>query len=83
MRRTRTKRSASRSASVLAAQIAAVRDECHRAVEVLSSQRPLSNAKLAECARLGDSLDATHRFLKFAVAQIVITRRKRRSGELN
>jgi hypothetical protein len=81
MKRGQAKRNGSRSASVLAAQIAAVRDECHRAVEVLSSRRSWSDAKLAECARLGDSLDATHRFLRFAVAQIVIMRRKRRTGE--
>jgi hypothetical protein len=81
MKRSGAKRRGYRNANLLAAQIAAVRDECHRAVGVLSSRRSLSDAKLAECARLGDSLDAAHRFLKFAVAQIVITRRKRRSEE--
>jgi hypothetical protein len=83
MKPRRAKLSGSGSADVLAARIAAARDECHRAVEVLSSRRPLSDAKLAECARLGDSLDATHRFLKFAVAQIAITRRKRETAKID
>jgi hypothetical protein len=80
MGRTRTKSDECEGATVLAARIAAVRDECHRAVEVLASHGQMSYAKLAECARLSDSLEATQRFLKFAVARIVITRRKRRSG---
>jgi hypothetical protein len=58
-------------------QIAAIADECRRAVEVLSSCANLSDEKLAECARLSDSLESSHRSLKFAVAQIAISKRKR------
>ena len=65
-------------AIVLATQIAAIRDECHRAVEVLSSTGVLSEAKLAECVRLSDSLEETNRFLKSAVAHVAIARRKSR-----
>ena len=66
---------------VLATQIAAIRDECHRAVEVLGSADTLCEVKLAECVRLSDSLEETHRFLRCAVAHVAITyRKKRRRG---
>jgi hypothetical protein len=65
----------------LAAQIAAVRDECNHVVKSLSCGRNLSDATLAECVRLGDSLEHTHRSLKIAVAQIAISRRKRERAE--
>jgi hypothetical protein len=80
MSRPRTKNDECQGANVLAARIEAIRDQCHSAVKALMSRRRLSDAKLAECARLGDSLEATQQFLKSAVAQIAITRRKRQSG---
>lgn len=67
----------SRTTDALAAEIAAIRDECQRAVQTLSRRKPLSEATLAECVRLGDSLERTNRSLRFAVAQIAISRRKR------
>ena len=63
-------------AMVLATQIAAIRDECHRAVEVLSNADTLCEVKLAECVRLSDSLETANRFLKSAVAHVAIARRK-------
>jgi hypothetical protein len=81
MSRNRTKSNWFKSADLLAAQIAAVRDECNRAADALSNRSSLSEVTLRECARLGDSLEATQRFLKFSVAQIAIMRRKRRRGE--
>jgi hypothetical protein len=81
MSRNRPKCNWFKNADTLAARISAVRDECNRAAEVLASRRPLSEATLRDCARLGDSLEATHRFLTFAVAQIAILRRKRRCDE--
>ena len=62
----------------LAAQILTIRDQCHNAVEMLSSPDSLSDAKLAECVRLSESLDVTNRILKSAVAHVAIARRKTR-----
>jgi hypothetical protein len=67
------------TADALAAQIAAIRDECHQTVEILLRRRPLSNVELAQCVYLGDKLDATNRFLKSTVAHMAISRRKRRA----
>jgi hypothetical protein len=55
-----------------------IRDECHHAAEILSSPSSLSDAKLAECMRLSESLDVTNRILKSAVAHVAIARRKTR-----
>ena len=66
----------------LAAQIAMIRDECHEAVKILSNPNSLSDADLAECLRLSDSLDVTNRFLKSAVAHVAIARRKTRGLEI-
>jgi hypothetical protein len=78
MKRQNRKNCESIGAKELATQIAMIRDECHHAVEILSSRERLSEAKLAECVRLTDSLEATNRFLKFAVASMAIARRKTR-----
>jgi len=80
MRRNQPKGKTISSADVLAERIAAVRDECHRSMEVLSNGRLSIEAKLVECARLGDSLEATQHFLKSAVACIAISGIKRRNG---
>jgi hypothetical protein len=83
MKRNDPERHYHNTTDALAEHIAAVGDECHRAVKILSSRTRLTDATLAECARLGDSLESTHRFLRFAVAQIAIARRKRgRTGRV-
>jgi hypothetical protein len=79
MRLVSPKNKSSNAADLLAAQIAAIRDECHETVKILSTRRPSSNAELAQCVYLGDKLDATNRFLKSTVAQMAILRRKRRA----
>ena len=59
-----------------------IRDECHEAVKILSRPSLLSDADLAECLRLSDSLDVTNRFLKSAVAHVAIARRKTRGVKI-
>ena len=61
---------------VFSVQIAMIRDKCHAAVEMLSRPDSLSDAHLAECLRLSDSLDVTNRLLRCAVAHVAIARRK-------
>lgn len=81
MHRKRQKNARSIRAGSLVTKIAAVRDECQQAMKLLSGTKALSHAKLAECARLSDSLEATNRFLKSAVAHEAFARRKARGGE--
>jgi len=83
MSRQRAKNCESIEPKVLAARIEAIRDECHHAVEILSGHDKLSDAKLAECVRLTDSLEATNRFLKSALAYTAIVRRKNRMPRTN
>jgi hypothetical protein len=63
----------------LAFQIQAVRAQCCKAAEVLTSQRRLDEFELEECARLDDALAEAHRLLKSSVAAIVMSRLTRRS----
>ena len=55
-----------------------MRDERHRAVEIVAGREKLSDAKLAECVQLTDSLEAANRFVKSAVVSVAIARRKTR-----
>lgn len=63
----------------LACQIEAMRSECCKAANVLVEQTPLNEEELEECARLDEALAAAHRLLKSTVAQIIMSRLKRRS----
>lgn len=63
-------------AELLAEQMAVIRDECQRMMKTLTSRKSSSEAKLAECARLSESLEVTNRFLKSAVAHAAIAERK-------
>jgi hypothetical protein len=65
----------------LVTEIAAIRDACQQTMKMLSSTKAMTRAKLAECARLGDSLEATNRFLKSAVAHEAFARRRNRGEQ--
>ena len=67
-----------RTASV-AFQIEAMRAECCKAADILANQQPLDDAELDECARLDDALAQAQKILKSTVAQIMISRLRRRS----
>ena len=60
-----------------------IQDDCQWAMKVLKRPDKLSNATLAECARLCDSLEVTNRFLRSAVAQAAISRRKSDHSKTN
>lgn len=81
MSRHESQSQAFKTTDALAAQIAAIRDECEHAVQTLSRRKSLNDATLAECVRLGDSLERTNRTLRSAVAQIAIARRKREHSD--
>jgi hypothetical protein len=67
-----------RTASV-AFQIDAMRSECCKAAGILADQEHLDEAELDECARLDDALAEAQKILKSTVAQIMISRLRRRS----
>jgi hypothetical protein len=66
-------------AAHLAFQIEAMRAECCAAASLLMNESPLDEAELEECARLDDALDEAQRLLKSTVADVMISRLKRRS----
>jgi hypothetical protein len=60
-------------------QIEAMRAECCAAAHLLTCEESLNEAELEECARLDDALAAAQRLLKSTVADVMISRLKRRS----
>jgi hypothetical protein len=67
-------------AAHVAFQIEAMRAECCATAQLLTSETPLNEAELEECASLDDALAAAQRLLKSTVAEVMISRLKRRSG---
>ena len=63
----------------VAFQIEAMRAECCAAAHLLVGEKCLDEAELEECARLDDALAQAQRLLKSTVADVMITRLKRRS----
>ena len=56
-----------------------MRAECCAAAHLLTSETPLNEAELEECAELDDALAEAQRVLKSTVAGVMISRLKRRS----
>ena len=67
-------------AAHVAFQIEAMRAECCATAQLLIGELPLNEAELEECASLDDALAAAQRLLKSTVAEVMISRLKRRSG---
>lgn len=63
----------------IAFQIEALRAECCAAAKILMEEAPLNEAELDECARLDDALSKAQATLKSTVANVMITRLRRRS----
>ena len=66
-------------AAHVAFQIEAMRAECCAAARLLAAETPLNEEELEECAELDDALAAAQRLLKATVAEVMISRLKRRS----
>jgi hypothetical protein len=68
-------------AAQVAFQIEAMRAECCAAAHLLTSEKNLdeAEAELEECACLDDALAEAQRLLKSTVADVMISRLKRRS----
>lgn len=66
-------------AAQVAFQIEAMRAECCAAARLLVAEKNLNEAELEECARLDDALADAQRLLKSTVADVMISRLKRRS----
>jgi hypothetical protein len=66
-------------AAQVAFQIEAMRAECCAAAHLLTSEKNLNEAELEECACLDDALAQAQRLLKTTVADVMISRLKRRS----
>jgi hypothetical protein len=66
-------------AAHVAFQIEAMRAECCAAARLLTAETPLNEEELEECAELDDALAAAQRLLKATVADVMISRLKRRS----
>jgi hypothetical protein len=66
-------------AAHVAFQIEAMRAECCAAARLLAAETPLNEEELEECAELDDALAAAQRLLKATVADVMISRLKRRS----
>jgi hypothetical protein len=66
-------------AAHVAFQIEALRAECCAAAHLLAGESPLNEAELEECASLDDALAEAQRKLKSTVADVMISRLKRRS----
>jgi hypothetical protein len=66
-------------AAHVAFQIEAMRAECCAAALLLTNESPLNEAELEECAELDDALAQAQRLLKSTVADVMISRLKRRS----
>ncbi len=60
-------------------EIEALRAECCAAAHLLVKESPINEAELEECARLDDALTVAQRTLKSTVAQVMLSRLKRRS----
>ena len=67
-------------AAHVAFQLEAMRAECCATAQLLISETPLNEVELEECASLDDALAAAQRLLKSTVAEVMISRLKRRSG---
>lgn len=63
----------------MAFQIEAMRAECCAAASLLTNEKELDEAELEECACLDDALAAAQRLLKTTVADVMLSRLKRRS----
>jgi hypothetical protein len=63
----------------IAFQIESLRAECCAAARILASERNVNEAELEECACLDDALAKAQRILKTTVADVMISRLKRRS----
>jgi hypothetical protein len=63
----------------LAFQIESLRAECCAAAHLLANEKELDEAELEECACLDDALAEAQRILKSTVANVMISRLKRRS----
>jgi hypothetical protein len=66
-------------AAHLAFQLEAMRAECCAAAQLLTGETPTDEAELEECASLDDALAEAQRLLKSTVADVMISRLKRRS----
>jgi hypothetical protein len=66
-------------AAHIAFQIEAMRAECCAAAHLLANETPLNEEELDECAVLDDALARAQRLLKSTVAEVMISRLKRRS----
>jgi hypothetical protein len=66
-------------AAHLAFQLEAMRAECCAAAQFLTGETPTDEAELEECASLDDALAEAQRLLKSTVAEVMISRLKRRS----
>ena len=66
-------------AAQVAFQIEAMRAECCAAAHLLANDTPIDEAELEECACLDDALAQAQRLLKSTVANVMISRLKRRS----
>lgn len=66
-------------AAHVAFQIDALRAECCAAAVLLTNEIPVNEDELEECASLDDALAQAQRLLKSTVANVMISRLKRRS----
>jgi hypothetical protein len=66
-------------AAQLAFQIEAMRAECCAAAHLLTNEKTLNEDELEVCACLDDALAEAQRLLKTTVANVMISRLKRRS----
>lgn len=63
----------------IAYEIDAMRAACSKAAQTLMNKKTLDEVELEECARLDDALALTHRILKCAVRNVMLSRLNRRS----
>jgi hypothetical protein len=66
-------------AAHLAFQLEAMRAECCAVAQQLIGETPTEEAELEECASLDDALAEAQRLLKSTVAEVMMSRLKRRS----
>jgi len=66
-------------AAHIAFQVEAMRAECCAAARLLMDEDQLNEEELEECAALDDALAEAQRLLKSTVANVMISRLKRRS----
>ncbi len=63
----------------IAFELDTLRARCSEAAQILLSEQPVEEAELEECARLDEALARAHAVLKSIIAQVLLSRIRRRS----